>query len=130
MNAKYAEGKKRTRPPQARFSDDEVADIRKRRHEGGEKLESIALDYNATTSCIQRITSGLAYKDLPMYPAKPRYYRPNGVRLSHDDVRDIRRRKDKKELNKLIAYDYGIAVQTVSAIYTRKLYKHVSDEVL
>lgn len=50
--------------------------------------------------------------------------------LTHDDVREIRRRRASGEYNKVVAYAFKISEQTASAIYTRKLYKHVADEVL
>ena len=48
-----------------------------------------------------------------------------GLKLKADDVREIRRRAETGELQKVIAKDFSVHVSNVSRIILRKAWKHV-----
>lgn len=48
-----------------------------------------------------------------------------GIKLSIDDVIEIKKRLSNKEFHKDIAKDYGVSISQISAINTNRKWKHV-----
>lgn len=104
------------------------------RYWDGETSKQIAAAMNLLESTVTGITSGQSWKYLPR-PGRPRTvkstgrfkpgHRPPRVKLTADDVRDIRARCDAGETCREIAGRYSVTPENIRMIVSRKTWKHV-----
>lgn len=64
-----------SRHPNAKLTDEQVIELRRRRWEDREELKNLATDYNISMASVHRIIAGQRYKNIPLHPQMPRYFR-------------------------------------------------------
>jgi DNA-binding XRE family transcriptional regulator len=66
------------------------------------------------------------YESGRMKPANQKGADNPNSKLTEDDVREIRRRKEEGATHMELAEEYGVTKTTISQIYNRKLWSHVA----
>lgn len=99
----------------------------------GEDIDELASAFGVHRQSAYNILHSATWADLRREPGKVRPFQRNGERhggakLTEQQVRAIRRRREQGEGRRTLATEYGVSISAIKAIAGRKTWAYLSDE--